>query len=209
MDISLLTTGITVTGTVAVLYLGSLETARRTRHAEARKDSAAERAALEAQADELVAAVLALQIAGDTHDHVWGGWAARGRVALRALTHGAVAYGQSGRTGRPAAFAAAGEAARTIYGWDHESGLSAAALAAPLARLGTAVAPLLRNEALSPAATDLYEAVVQHSGDHDRTGAAMRAFHAALRSALEPPAPTPRRRRFLRRRPAPEALPGG
>lgn len=145
MDISLLTTGITVAGTVAVLHLGSLETARRARHAETRKDAAAESAALAAQADELVAAVLALQIAGDTHDHVWGGWAARGRVALRALTHGAVAYGQSGRTGGPAVFAAAGEAARTVYSWDHETGLSAAALAAPLARLGTAVAPLKSN----------------------------------------------------------------
>ncbi|GGU11326.1 hypothetical protein GCM10010272_65620 [Streptomyces lateritius] len=210
MDISLLTTGITVLTTVMVLYLGSFETARRARHAEARKDAAADRAALEAQADELVAAVLALRIAGDTHDHVWGGWAARGRVALRALTHGAVAYGQqSGRTGGPAVFAAAGEAARTVYSWDHESGVSAAALAAPLARLGTAVAPLLRNEALGPATTDLYEAAVKHSGDDERTATAMRAFHEALRSALEPPVPPRRRRRFLRRSAEQEALPRG
>ncbi|MGA5198247.1 hypothetical protein [Streptomyces exfoliatus] len=209
MDISLITTGVTVVTTVAVLFLGAWENARRARHTEARKDAAAERAALESQADELVAAVLALRIAGDTHDHVWGGWAARLRVGLRALTHGAVAYGQSGRTGGPAAFAAVGEAARTVYAWDQETGVSAAALAAPLARLGTAVAPLLRSEALGPAATDLYEAAVKHSGDDDRTATAMRAFHEALRSALEPPVPPRRRRWFLRRRADREALPRG
>ncbi|MFB7609950.1 hypothetical protein [Streptomyces gardneri] len=53
-----------------LLFLGAWETARRNRHTEARKDAAADRAALESQADELVAAVLALRIAGDTHDHV-------------------------------------------------------------------------------------------------------------------------------------------
>ncbi|WP_157856433.1 MULTISPECIES: hypothetical protein [Streptomyces] len=115
--------------------------------------------------------------------------------------------GPVSKDGRPAVFAAAGEAARTIYSWDHETGVSAAALAAPLARLGTAVAPLLRNETLGPAATDLYEAAVKHSGDHDRAAAAMRAFHEALRSALAPPAPPPRRRRFLRRRSDLETLP--
>ncbi|MFF2305958.1 hypothetical protein ACFVVP_26045 [Streptomyces sp. NPDC058128] len=199
MDISLVTTAITVVGTVAVLYLGSVETARRARHAEVRKDAAADRAALESQADELVAAVLALRIAGDTHDHVWAGWAARGRVALRALSHGAVAYGQAGRAGTPAAFAAAGEMARTVYDWDHASGASAAALAAPLARLGNAAAPLLRSEALGPAAANLFEAAVKHSGDDERTAAAMRAFHEALRLTLATPVPVRSRRRFFQR----------
>lgn len=125
MDISPIaagvTAGVTALATLVIMYLTSVETARRARQAEVRKDAAADRAALEAQADELVAAVLALRIAGDTHDHVWAGWPARLRVGLRALTHGAVAYGQSGRTGGPAVFAAAGEAARTVYSWDHES----------------------------------------------------------------------------------------
>ncbi|MFE0229900.1 hypothetical protein ACFWZS_22565 [[Kitasatospora] papulosa] len=93
MDSALLTTGITVVTTIALLFIGAWETARRNRQAEARKDAAADRAALEAQATELVAAVFALRVAGDTHDHVWGGWGARGRVALRALVHGGIAYG--------------------------------------------------------------------------------------------------------------------
>ncbi|MGW6942767.1 hypothetical protein ACWGF3_27725 [Streptomyces xanthophaeus] len=99
MDTALLGTGVTVVSTVVLLFLGAWETARRNRQAEARKDAAAERAALQAQADELVAAVLALRVAGNTHDHIWGGWAARGWVALRALAHGSIAYGLAGRTG--------------------------------------------------------------------------------------------------------------
>lgn len=206
MDSALLNTGITVVSTVVLLFLGAWETARRNRHTEARKDAAAERAALDAQADELVAAVLALRIAGDTHDHLWGGWGARGRVALRALAHGSIAYGLAGRTGAPALLVASGEAARTVYSWDQESGVSAAALAAPLARLGTAVAPLLRREDLGPAAAELYEAAVKHHGDDDRMAAALRDFHEALRQVLEPPAPTRRRWWSLRRR---EGLPRG
>ncbi|MFF3431458.1 MarR family winged helix-turn-helix transcriptional regulator [Streptomyces sp. NPDC002602] len=38
MDTALLNTGVTVAGTVALLFLGAWETARRNRHAEARKD---------------------------------------------------------------------------------------------------------------------------------------------------------------------------
>lgn len=193
MDSALLSTGITVVTTVALVFIGAWETARRNRQAEARKDAAAERAALEAQADELVAAVLALRVAGDTHDHVWGGWGARGRVALRALVHGSIAYGLAGRTGAPALVAASGEAARAVFSWDHESGVSAGALAAPLARLGAAVAPLLRREDLGPAVDGVYTAAVQHHGDNDRMAAALRDFHEALRSALEPPPPTRRR----------------
>ncbi|MCX5199273.1 hypothetical protein OOK31_36240 [Streptomyces sp. NBC_00249] len=195
--------------TVVLLFLGAWETARRNRQAEARKDAAAERAALQAQADELVAAVLALRVTGDTHDHIWGGWAARGRVALRALAHGSITYALAGRTGAPALLAASGEAARTVYSWDHESGVSAAALAAPLARLGTAVAPLLRREDLGPAANTVFTAAARHHGDDARMTEALRAFHEALRSALEPPAPARPRWSPLRRRPAGDALPRG
>lgn len=209
MDTALITTGITVVSTVVLLFLGAWETARRNRQTEARKDAAAERAALEAQADELMAAVLALRVAGDTHDHVWGGWGARGRAALRALVHGSIAYGLAGRTGAPALFAASSEAARTVYSWDHESGVSAAALAAPLARLGTAVAPLLRREDLGPVADAVYTAAVKHHGDDDRMAAALGDFHEALRSVLEPPAPPRRRWSPLRRRAGRDALPRG
>lgn len=203
MDSAFLTTGITVVTTIALVFIGAWETARRNRQAEARaearKDAAADRAALEAQATELVAAGLALRVAGDTHDHVWGGWGARGRVALRALVHGGIAYGLAGRTGGPALFAASGEAARAIFRWDHESGVSAGELAAPLGRLGAAVAPLLRRQDLGPAADGVFTAAVQHHGDSERMNAALRNFHEALRLALEPPAPVRRRRWSLRR----------
>ncbi|WP_158866627.1 hypothetical protein [Streptomyces xanthophaeus] len=209
MDTALLGTGVTVVSTVVLLFLGAWETARRNRQAEARKDAAAERAALQAQADDLVAAVLALRVAGDTHDHIWGGWAARGRVALCALAHGSIAYGLAGRTGAPRLLAASGEAARTVYSWDHESGVAAAALTAPLTRLGTAVAPLLRREDLGPAADAVFTAAARHHGDDARMARALRAFHEALRSALEPPAPVHRSRSPLRRRAARDALPRG
>ncbi|WP_329167540.1 hypothetical protein OHB49_45355 (plasmid) [Streptomyces sp. NBC_01717] len=200
MDSALLTTGITVVTTVALVFIGAWETARRNRQAEARKDAAAERASLEAQAIELVAAVLALRVAGDTHDHVWGGWGARGRVALRALVHGGIAYGLAGRTGGPALFAASGEAARAVFSWDQESGVSAGALAVPLARLGTAMAPLLLREDLAPAADGVLTAAVRHHGDNERMDAALRDFREALRQAVEPPAPVSRSRWTLRRR---------
>ncbi|MFE0654092.1 hypothetical protein ACFVZH_36660 [Streptomyces sp. NPDC059534] len=211
MDTALLTTGITVVSTVVLLFLGSWETERRNRRTEARKDAAADRAVLESQADELVEAVLALQIAGDTHDHIWASWAARGRLALRALANGSAAFGRAGgdRAGAPALLIAVGEASRVIHDWDQESQVSVAGLAAPLARLGAAVTPLLRREDLGPAAAQVYEAAVEHYGDDNRTATALSAFHEALRSALEPPAPTRRRRRFLRRRADREALPRG
>ncbi|MER6394291.1 hypothetical protein ABT236_38300 [Streptomyces sp. NPDC001523] len=207
MDTALLNTGVTVAGTVALLFLGAWETARRNRHAEARKDAAAERAVLQTQAAELVTAVLALRVAGDTHDHVWGGWAARGRVALRALVHGSIAYGLAGRTGPPALLVATGEAARTVHDWDHASGVSAAALTAPLVRLCAAAAPLLLREDLGPATDAVFTTATRHHGDNDRMTEALRAFHEALRSALEPPAPARRRGWLPRRRAAAETDP--
>ncbi len=200
MDSALLTTGITVVTTLALVYIGAAENARRTRQTEARKDAASERAALEKQANELVAAVLALRVTGDTHDHVWGGWRARCRVALRALVHGAVAYGLAGRAGGPALCAASGEAARAVYSWDHESGISAGALAAPLIRLGTAAAPLLGRQDLGPAADAVFTAATRHHGNDELMETALRDFHEALRRALEPPAPVSRRWWPLRRR---------
>ncbi|MGW6617825.1 hypothetical protein ACWGA0_30780 [Streptomyces erythrochromogenes] len=109
------------------------------------------------------------------------------------MAHGSIAYTLARRTGAPAFLAASGEAARTVYSWDHESGVSAGALAAPLARLGTAVAPLLRREDLGPAVNAVFTAAAEHHGDDDRLAEALRTFHQALRTALEAPAPTRRR----------------
>jgi hypothetical protein len=145
MDV-LLNTVATAAGAVFLLFLGAWENSRRTRQAEARKEAIADRAALEAQADELVAAVLALRVAGDTHDHLWGRWRAKLPVLTWAIVQGGAAYVRSGQKGFPAVMAAYGDAAPVIARWDRASAVSAAGLAAPLSRLGAAAAPLLRRQ---------------------------------------------------------------
>jgi hypothetical protein len=186
---------------VSLVFVGAWENGRRTRKTEARKEASKEREALEAQADELVAAVLALRVAGNAHDHLWGGWAARARVGFRAAVQGGAAYARSSRAGMPAWLAAYGETANAIGQWDRESAISAAGLAAPMSRLGAAVAPLLRRQepGLAAAAEAVFTTAMERHGDDDRMTQALEAFHAALRPALEPP-PTPRRRWSLGRR---------
>ncbi|MFJ4368032.1 hypothetical protein ACIP4S_28300 [Streptomyces chartreusis] len=139
-------------GAVVLLFLGAWENDRRTQRTEARKEVAADRAALEAQADELVAAVLAVKAAGNAHDHLWGSWKAKAAVGLRAAVRGGAAYARSGQRGFPAVMAGYGDAATVIGQWDQGSAVSAAGLAAPLGRLGAAVAPLMRRQEPGPAA---------------------------------------------------------
>ncbi|MFG2097265.1 hypothetical protein [Streptomyces sp. NPDC048612] len=123
-------------GAVVLLFLGAWENDRRTPRTEARKEAAADRAALEAQADEFVAAVLAVKVAGNTHDHLYAGWSAKGTLIIRALVGGSAAYHGSPQRGIPAAMAAS-QAVHTVIGrWDERSAASAAALAAPLADWG-------------------------------------------------------------------------
>jgi hypothetical protein len=199
MNSDLLNTAVGVVTAVALLFLGGWENYRRTRQAEARKDAAENRAVLETQADELVAAVLAVRVAGNAHDHLLGGWKARAMVALRAAIQGGAAYAQSGQRGVPAFMAGYGDAASVIGLWDQESARSAAGLTAPLSRLGAAVSPLLRRPEpdLAAAAQALFTAVVDHYKDADRTAQALESFHQALQAALDPPAP-PRRGGILR-----------
>ncbi|MBI0313686.1 hypothetical protein [Streptomyces javensis] len=196
MDTDLINTAASAAGAVALLFLGAWESDRRTRRTEARKEAAADRAVLEAQADELIAAVLAVRVAGDAHDHVWGGWRARATVALRAAIRGGAGYVRSGQRGFPAVLTGYGDAARVIGQWDRESAASAARLAAPLSRLGAAAAPLLRRQEpeLKAAVGEVFTAVAEHYADEDRAARALAAFHEALRPVLEPP--TVRRRRW-------------
>ncbi|WP_256339993.1 thiamine pyrophosphate-dependent enzyme [Streptomyces sp. 2231.1] len=91
VDGELLDKAVTATGTVALLFLGGWENAWRTRKAEERKEAAADRASLEARADELVTAVLPLKVAGNMHDQLYTGWGAKGRVMLAALPQGGAA----------------------------------------------------------------------------------------------------------------------
>ncbi|MFF8174663.1 hypothetical protein [Streptomyces chartreusis] len=95
-------------GAVVLLFLGAWENDRRTQGTAARKEAAADRAALETQADELVAAVLAVKAAGNAHDHLWGSWKAKAAVGLRAAVRGGAAYARPGQRGFPAVMAATG-----------------------------------------------------------------------------------------------------
>ncbi|MFB7575673.1 hypothetical protein [Streptomyces sp. NPDC056165] len=187
----LLNTAAGAVGAVALVFIGGWENDRRTRKTDARKDAAADRAALEAQANELVTAVLALKVAGNTHDHLWGGRAA-------ALV--------SGRRGAAALPALAEEAGRVVERWENDSAVSAAGLAAPLSRLGAAVAPLLRREepGLAAAADAVFMAAAEGYGDDARMARALEDFHAALRPALVPPPLEGRRWALHRRRSAGE-----
>lgn len=184
---------------VVLVLIGGWDNGRRTRKTEARKDAAADRAALEAQADELVAAVLALKVAGGMHDRLFAGWGARGRLALDWLQRGTLAAALADRGGVAKSLAFVGAADRVVDRWDRDTKASEAGLAAPLSRLGAAVAPLLRREepGLADAADEVFTAAVESHGDDDRMTRALEAFHAALRPALEPP---PVRRRWALRR---------
>ncbi|MGC9500893.1 hypothetical protein [Streptomyces sp. WG7] len=196
----LLTMAGSAVGAVALVFIGGWDNGRRTRKAEARKDAAADRATLEAQADELVAAVLALKVVGGMHDRLFAGWGARGRLALDWLQRGMLAAALTDRGGVPRGLAFFSAADRVVDRWDRDTKASTAGLAAPLSRLGAAVAPLLRREepGLAAAADAVFTAAVESHGDDDRMTRALDAFHAALRPALES-APAPRRRWSLRR----------
>ncbi|MFF4442426.1 hypothetical protein [Streptomyces sp. NPDC001621] len=202
VDSELIDKVVTAVGAVGLVLIGQWDNARRTRMLEDRKDAAAERAALEAQANELVTAVLALKIAGNTHDHLFAGWGAKGRVALSALTQGSAAALLAGKVGRASGLPVIiGEAGRIVDRWDRDTAASAAGLVAPLNRLGAAVAPLLRRTepGLAAAADAVFTAAVESHGDDERMTRALEAFHEALRPALALPTPGGRRWALWRR----------
>ncbi|MFB8760798.1 hypothetical protein [Streptomyces nigra] len=203
VDSELLKIALSATGAVALVFIGGWENGRRTRKAEERKDAAADRAALEAQANELVTAVLALKVAGNVHDRLFAGWGAKGRIALGALTQGAAASVRAGRGGAASGLAALlSEASRAVDRWDRDTVASAAALAAPLNRLGAAVAPLMRRTepGIAAGAEAVFRAVTENYRDDDGIAQALESFHEALGPVLALPAPAPRRWALLRRR---------
>ncbi|MGJ5898317.1 hypothetical protein ACSCBZ_41210 [Streptomyces niveiscabiei] len=189
---------------VMLVFLTSWDGDRRKRREEERKAVADDRAALEAALDEFVAAVLAVEVEGNAHDYLWGGWRAKSVVAFHALVQGGAAYYGSGaagfgRKGMTASLMAAyGAASDVIRRWDSESTVSAVRLAAPLARLGASLPPLLRRSepGIAEAAQEAFNAASAHK-DTDRTDRALSALYQAF---VALPAPAVRRRRFLRRR---------
>lgn len=203
MDDALLNAVPGAVAAVVLLFLGAWENDRRTQRADARKEAAEDRAKLEAQANELVVAVMALKVAGTTHDQMWGGWRAKSSVILRALMQAGAAF--AGSAERGVAMMAANQAMANVIGqWEQSSAAARAELAAPLGRLGAAITPLMRRQesGLAAAAEEVFTAVVENYADDDRISQALRAFHQALGPALEPPT-TPRRWWSLRRRSRP------
>ncbi|MFF3208673.1 MULTISPECIES: hypothetical protein [unclassified Streptomyces] len=190
--------------TVIVWMLSARDAAQRTLAAEDRQQARAGREALEAQADELVAAVLAVQVAGAAHDHLYGSWKARVPAALSTVGALAAAYlrNQNREPTAAALVSGHGEAAASLAQWNRDSALSAAGLTVPLTRLGVAVPPLLRRTepGIAEAAGKLLEAATKHYTDTARIDRALEAFMEAVRPALAPPAPP---RRWWQRRATP------
>lgn len=196
MDGDLLSTTVTFFSGAALAFLASVANDWQARRTEARKQRSDDRTELQAQADELLAAVLALKVAGNVHDHLTGGWRTRLVVGIHAGTRAAAGWSRSGR-GLPGFLTGYGDASEVISRWDRDNAASAAGLAVPLIRLSTAVAPLLRRPEpeLATAAEGVYEAVIAQ--DDGRTERALAAFREALLPALDPP---PARRQLSRRR---------
>ncbi|MGW5658267.1 hypothetical protein [Streptomyces humi] len=171
-----------------------------TRRREARAQRAADRAELQAQSDELFAAVIALKAAGGMNDQLAGGWRSRLTTLLHAVTQGAAVAAGPGQSARYRGLAGAGRVSEVISQWDRESAVSAAGLVAPLSRLGAAAAPLMRHpdQALADAAGNVLDTVVEHFQDHDGAGRALAAFRIELLRVMDPPA-VPRRRLFSSR----------
>ncbi|WP_250404420.1 hypothetical protein [Streptomyces cellostaticus] len=202
VDSEVLDKVVTAAGAVALVFIGGWENGRRTRKAEERKDAAADRAALEAQANELVKAVLELKVAGNMHDQLFAGQGAKARLFVSALSRGASAAlgGRGGATsGLPALFR---EMWRAVDRWEQDTAASAARLETPLSRLGTAAAPLMRHRepGLAAGADAVFKAATEEPGNDDRMAQALESFHAALSPVLNPPAPSVPRWVLWRRR---------
>jgi hypothetical protein len=181
-------------------FFGAALSDWQTRRTEDRKQRADDRAELQAQADELIAAVLALKVTGNLRDQLTGSRRTRTTVGMHALVQGLAEWARSGR-GSLGLFTGYGTASQVISQWDRDHVASAAGLAAPIIRLSAATAPLMRRQErqLATAAENVYTAVVNRFEDEEQVEQALAAFREALLPALDPP-PAHRGRRSLRRR---------
>ncbi|MGY5061194.1 hypothetical protein ACWDFR_45440 [Streptomyces sp. 900105755] len=202
MNHDLVTAALGAAGALFVALSSQAVTEALARRREIRTQQAEGRAELQAQADELIAAVIDLRAAGGMNDQLSGGLRPRLTAILHGLAQGAaVAAGPGepfhrGLTG-------VGRLSEVISQWDRESAVSAAGLVVPLSRLGAAAAPLMRhpNQALAGAAGKVLDTVVANYKDDEGTGRALAAFRVELVRVLE--APVPRRRLFRLPHPTP------
>ncbi|MER6465772.1 hypothetical protein ABT278_35630 [Streptomyces sp. NPDC001228] len=198
MNHDLVTAALGAGGALVVGLATQVVTEGLTRRRESRAQRAADQAALQAQADELYAAVLALNAAGSMHDQLMTSGRKRLVVLIHAAAHWIAEWARS-EPGANRAFAGLGKASTVIGQWDREQTVSAAGLTAPLTRLGAAVAPLARHpdRALADAAVTVFETVTTNYQDTTRGQQALRAFRTELLRVLNLPAS--RRWRILRR----------
>ncbi|MGW2964949.1 hypothetical protein ACWDGI_41790 [Streptomyces sp. NPDC001220] len=199
MNADLLNPLVSAAGAVALVFLGAVGSDWQTRRTEARKQLADDQAELQAQADELLAAVIAVKVAGNMHDRGVGGWRTRLIVSAHALIRATAARERAGQ-GLPGFLAQTGEMVAVLRQWDQEFSAAADRLTAPLSRLGAAAAPLIRRpeQALAEAAQNVLAAVVDRFDDEEVATQALTAFRRELLLVLDAPA-APRRRLSLRR----------
>ncbi|MFJ9351772.1 hypothetical protein [Streptomyces sp. NPDC101237] len=199
MNHDLVTAALGAGGALVVGLSTQVVTEGLTRRREARAQRAADQAALQAQADELYAAVLALNAAGTMHDQLMTSGRARLVIMMHAAAHWIAEVARS-EPGVNRGLVGLGKASTVISQWDREQTASAAGLTAPLTRLGAAVAPLARHpdRVLADAAVTVFETVTANYRDTERGQQALRAFRAELLRVLDPPAVS-WRRRVLRR----------
>ncbi|MGY4935838.1 hypothetical protein ACWD7T_33020 [Streptomyces sp. 900116325] len=176
-----------------------------------RADREAEKAALRAQADALIVAVVDLRHAAATNRILWEGPAERGRSFLLALLAGAggVARAQVvGGSERLSITAGLGNAAEMLAGDRRASKEHTARVREPILRLATAAAPLLRHTdaSVATATNELVTAAFADVENPTRVETTLEAFEGAVRSALQPsPSVWARLRGRFRRTTAPAA----
>ncbi|MGW0836399.1 hypothetical protein [Streptomyces prunicolor] len=181
-------------------FFGAALSDWQARRTEARKQRAEDQAELQAQADELISAVLALKVTGNLRDQLTGSRRTRTTVGMHAVVQGLAEWARAGR-GSLGLFTGYGTASQVISQWDREHVASAAGLAAPIIRLAAATAPLMRRQEqdLATAAENVYTAVINRFDDEEQVGRALAAFREALLPVLDPP-PASRSWLSLRRR---------
>ncbi|GGJ36740.1 hypothetical protein GCM10010121_054950 [Streptomyces brasiliensis] len=165
-----------------------------------RADRAAEKAALRAQADALITAVLDVRMAALTGHTLWDSLVEHGRTVFLAAIAGAgeVARARTARASDRASVAAGlGAAVHVIAQERIASKQYAATVREPLYRLTTAAAPLLRHPdaQVSESASALVNVTFDIKKDTQNLDTALAAFHAAVTTAEQEPASRWRRLR--------------
>ncbi|MFD5543879.1 hypothetical protein ACFWIJ_40300 [Streptomyces sp. NPDC127079] len=169
MSHDLVTAAFGAAGALVVALSSQVVAEGLTRRREAGAQRAADRAELQAQADELYAAVLALKAAGTLHVQLMSGARARTVVLVHAAAQWLAEWARSEQNVH-GALAGVGKASAVISQWDRQHAVSAAGLAGCAPDSPEAAdSPLARHpdRALAEAAGNVFETVVNRYQDDD------------------------------------------